>query len=96
MLTAIYGSPALRRSEPFVLRNLKPCNVRNVMSWGVVLGPAILYFRSRVFDPPGVADDGELLVYLIAGAIGGGLMFSMVAILYNMAVKRAEGKTPSA
>jgi hypothetical protein len=71
-----------------MLDNLKPCNVRNVMSWGVFLGPAILYFRSLVFDAPGEADDGELLVYLIAGGIGGGLMFSMAAILYNLAVKR--------
>tara|TARA_R110002096_G_scaffold215838_8_gene403740 strand:- start:117 stop:353 length:237 start_codon:yes stop_codon:yes gene_type:complete len=76
-----------------MLANLKPCNVRNVMSWGVVLGPAILYFRSLLFDAPGVADDGELLVYLIAGAIGGGLMFSMMAILYNIAVRRRQGET---
>jgi hypothetical protein len=70
-----------------MLENLKPCNVRNVMSWGVFLGPAILYLRSLLLDAPGEADEGELLVYLIAGGIGGGLMFSMAAILYNLAVK---------
>jgi len=83
--------PERHAVEAPLLDNLKPCNVRNVMSWGVVLGPAILYARSLMFDAPGAADDGELLVYLIGGGIGGGLMFSMVAILYNLAVKQRGG-----
>lgn len=61
----------------------KKWNVRNVMSWGVVLGPAVLYGHDYVFGTAQGVDDPDFMAYLIGGAIGGALVFTAIAVIHN-------------
>ncbi|MCA8927382.1 MAG: hypothetical protein KDC18_04880 [Alphaproteobacteria bacterium] len=65
----------------------KKWNVRNVMSWGVIVGPAVLYGYNRVFPPADGAGDIDFMVYVIGGGIGGALAFTAIAAIRNALVK---------
>jgi hypothetical protein len=64
----------------------KKWNVRNVMSWGVIVGPAILYLNAYLFGTAAEFEETDPIVYVIGGAVGGALVFTAIAAIRNAVV----------
>lgn len=72
----------------------KKWNVRNVMSWGVIVGPIILYLNAYLFGTAAELEETDPIVYVIGGAIGGALAFTAAAAIRNFVVlRRHDGRT---
>lgn len=70
----------------------KKWNVRNVMSWGVIVGPIILYLNAYLFGTAAELEETDPIVYVIGGAIGGALSFTAAAAIRNFVVMRPKGE----
>lgn len=68
----------------------KKWNVRNVMSWGVIVGPIILYLNAYLFGTAAELEETDPIVYVIGGAIGGALAFTAAAAIRNFVVIRPK------
>ena len=69
----------------------KKWNVRNIMSWGVIVGPIILYLNAHLFGLPEGIEEPDPIVYVIGGAIGGALAFTAATAIRNFVVMRPKG-----
>ena len=75
------------RNAPPAEAGPKKWNVRNVMSWGVFIGPVVLYAHSHFFGPPAGVTDPDGITHLAGGAIGGSVVFAAIALIRNALVK---------
>ena len=64
----------------------KKWNVRNVMSWGVIAGPIILYLNAYLFGTAEELEEIDPMAVVIGGAIGGALAFTAIAAIRNAVV----------
>ena len=69
----------------------KKWNVRNIMSWGVIVGPIILYLNTYLFGTAAELEETDPMVYVVGGAIGGALAFTAAAAIRNFVVTRRQG-----